>query len=1052
MTRAGARFRPRAKADMRPTLRILRTGLVALFVGALTWTLVGTAFGAMSLGDGSFDVDQSAGTPTNLTPVTGTELQYPTSPVHLAWRVVPGVTGYNVQVSRQSSASANCSAAAAFQTSTLVADVAVTSSQWVPTMSSATDGESIWTGTYCWRVRSAKGTKRGLWSSPLRFTVTWPSVPSELRFYNDEDGSFPRLPTDGDYATGSAAGRDSGYLQWTAAAGAKGYDVQISTAPNFSPGNILLSTEGRTGTRLVLPQMPDEDGYYWRVRAIAPNGSVGSWVTASASFAINRFTNTWIDPSAVYPADAAPISDVRVGWTPVDGASYYEYQMVSSPGCFWDWSAGQPAPVAWGTGGEGGTSNPNKCRLSSSSADTASTLNNWVTLQGMLGADVVDNQIASCAAPTAFDICTDDDLPLGVPTYWRVRPVWQISQSTESSFTIGSSFKIYGAWLEKDTGIGQPYYSFEMERPDAGDLDVIDTTDDRCEDAAHNPTGVAHACAHLVDGSMSISDASFSSTSMQLPLLRWGAFPGRAGAPNFTANEPGGYLIQIAQDPQFNRMVVEDYQPGGTAGVLGDGDGTGLMSFGMQQSYSPPNGLPDDDDGNGYWWRVIPCQASDISNECFLSYGEGAPRHPFSPWFLNDGAQARMFGKQVEVDTAVVPNFAGSTPLLMVGANGSATAQQWAAGVAGADHYKFEISTEPTFTDSSKLQTIKTTVPRITPATIETPGESTELAAGTWYWRVAPIDRNGIQGSWSDTDAFDKAAPAPNPAVSGGGGSVGGAVVSWESVDGATSYDVQWSLDSNYSSGVSEGTTKQTAYRIPDTVAGTFYWRVRATPGGVWSASSTVTIAASTKIKAGVSRASVIAKETTALAAQLIVAGTAVNGRTVLLQRKTTGCDGTGAYTMIGSGKTGRGVDDGVVSFKQIVRQNSCYRFAYVGQDVVHYSAPISVKARPNLSFQVNKTRIKRGQAICSKIATNTPVTGRLSIQYKVGAVWYTARAVQVRGMRKRTQCASFLRAGTFQLRAVLDNMNAAAGWKQFEATTRNGSTLRVNDQFQIIR
>jgi hypothetical protein len=1027
---------------MRASLQHTITGLLALLTGALVFAFASGA-SATELRDGSYMGELASSVPTNLSPLGGGTVEYPVQPIALTWDAVPGANNYEVEIA--SDANGICDTQSAF--SKTVAATKTHDTGYVPDMVSEKSGKDIVTGDYCWHVRAVADTPAdgsaaadstdspGEWSTAARFSVVRTIVPTNLRFYNDTDGQVPRTPADSDYATGSSSSRNSGYLHWDAVPGATGYDVQVSHSASFNVS--VISTDGNTSTDIVLPWLADEDSYYWHVRAAG-----GPW-SATSSFKIQRFSSTWLNNTSKYPAYNAATNDYLVGWNPVPGASYYEVQATTSANCFWERDQAIVS-VAY-------ADQANGCRISSTDVEHNTTVNNWASARTLIDDVTRVNVANTCVVPASSPAVDDEslctkDYPSTV--FWRVRPIWQTLGAHESLWGTVADQTMYGAWLQDDT-LPRPNM-FHPTRAVA--YDSVAATDNRCSETPDNNPIAGNNCLHLIPGTVSPSDASTSSTTLQLPLLKWGAVDGSG-----SNTGPGGYRIQIAHDPFFNDVVVNEPLP------------TRTSISTPELSFSPRTSLPDDEDG--YWWRVIPCESAGADMLCNDYYYSGAPglssaANVFGANAYSDGAEPQVFTKHV-VSTTKVSDMGDTAPLLSIASAGASTAADWSRGIQGSEYYQFQISRTPTFATVGQStpgpDTIDTSQPRIQPYFKGSTAARERLAGGRWYWRARGVDHNGIPGGWSDTSQFNVTLEAP--VVTGGNGAMGAGVVgTWDPVRGATSYRVEYSTSANFSGTVTTVNTSQLGFRVPSDQLGVVYWRVRGegsasdlvnaavTPTkliGAWSSVASANIVPQTRLRYGTSVTTAKAGAKVTFEGQLSVNGGNVNGQIVQLQRKTTSCDASGSYVTIAKGKT---VGDGRASIPAKVLQNACYRLTYAGASAL-YSAPFAVNVKPVIKAKIakKKRKLSRGTKSCVKFGSNRVLNGTVTFEFKrkvKGASWTKISSGRIYKFKKaKYLCFRINGSGSMTLRATFSNMAHPTGhWSQYADTTISLGSFKVNN------
>jgi formylglycine-generating enzyme required for sulfatase activity len=158
--------------------------------------------------------------------------------------------------------------------------------------------------------------------------------------------------------------------------------------------------------------------------------------------------------------------------------------------------------------------------------------------------------------------------------------------------------------------------------------------------------------------------------------------------------------------------------------------------------------------------------------------------------------------------------------------------------VAGADSYHFQIASSSTFAASVLVHEDDTVASNeYVPI-----GWSNLDLLTTYYWR-GRAHKGGAWGSWStELATFSLAAPNAGTTVPASGATVSTAMPSldWGDIAGASSYRIQISTSSAFSTTVTDDSTLSTSAYAQSTILAdstTYYWRVAArSADGVWSA------------------------------------------------------------------------------------------------------------------------------------------------------------------------------------------------------------------------
>ncbi len=253
---------------------------------------------------------EAPGGPTLTSPADGASIVFPTAPPVFTWQPFVGAKRYTIEIDSEPDFIPPLTLA---PTSTNNTSFALTTP---PTIGQ----------TFYWRVRAYSVAELpSQYSLPRSYSFTWPSVPvlQQPPNANDPESAIEQLA-----------------FQWTPAAGAHSYDIQVSANDQFT-GTLPVNASGLRSTRYSPPTNLPAGPYYWRVRAKNTASAVGAW---STSF---TFYRAWPAPDAppfhrvslLSPSDGNLAVNVPTfSWSPVRLASKYQLDMGTdsafSPGTF----------------------------------------------------------------------------------------------------------------------------------------------------------------------------------------------------------------------------------------------------------------------------------------------------------------------------------------------------------------------------------------------------------------------------------------------------------------------------------------------------------------------------------------------------------------------------------------------------------------------------------------------------------------------------------------------------------------------------------------------
>jgi hypothetical protein len=243
--------------------------------------------------------------PTLTSPIDGTTVTWPTSPLVLHWNPIRYATQYDVWIATDPALS-NLVLGSVNQPVTTQGTVLAFPTTLAP-------------GRYYWAITPVDAENfTGPRSVVSSFTWTWPSAttPVETNVATDPAVVDPQFT-------------------WSPVAGAASYQVQVNTSSDFPAGSQFCCTTAPTGTTLNPTQLlPNAKTLYWRMRAIDVRGDAGQWnVGQPFEEAFDQLNPTvpnltLRDINGNPLAPGSPTQTPIVTWSPVPGASSYELQLT----------------------------------------------------------------------------------------------------------------------------------------------------------------------------------------------------------------------------------------------------------------------------------------------------------------------------------------------------------------------------------------------------------------------------------------------------------------------------------------------------------------------------------------------------------------------------------------------------------------------------------------------------------------------------------------------------------------------------------------------------
>jgi hypothetical protein len=594
-------------------------------------------------------------------------------------------------------------------------------------------------------------------------------------------------------------------FKWAAVSGATKYRLQVSN--NIAFTNLILNITTPSVTYTPSSANVFSDGiWYWRVRVETPT-------PVSAYSSIRSFTKQWAapanSPTLSSPAVSATLDfyDQPVfSWGAVTGAAKYKLQIYSSPG---GWS-----------------------NLVYSATTLATTHQPSTKLtNGMY--------------------------------YWRVVPVDTTNRegtpSAERSFT--AAYNFVPTLLEPADGAnptftptfrwtavrGAQFYrlQYTTDPSFSSGVTTVDTRNTAHTPISTLPNDVNYYWRVRAHSGNSISDWTPSRSFLKkwyikpvlltpvnvyqhvrFPVFSWTPVPGASY-----------YKVEISLSSGFSPV----YDSGTTADT-----------FFTPTKY---NGSP-----STYYWRVTPYDGNGkagltSTSSSYFSYSASVAPQQIYPLFYYLPDNYPGFP-----GVATNPHEDRSVPFpIFIWHRVYVPASDANQGQVYAEAYRLQVSTDPTF------GIVDWTVD--TENTVATPNASNPFAPSLstdYYWRVRPLIGGNESGQWSQIwrTRFDPSLALPSITDSapllirpttGFEFAETTPLLEWFPLNGASSYDVEVSLDEGFSQIIDSTTVSDPAYaptqglaqrKLGDVDFGVYYWRVRKSSNGAWSETRRFQIAA----------------------------------------------------------------------------------------------------------------------------------------------------------------------------------------------------------------
>ncbi|WP_340538613.1 Ig-like domain repeat protein [Nocardioides sp. GXZ039] len=650
----------------------------------------------------------------------------------LAWDVVSGATGYDVEVSTTSTFATKLVSASTVNRQYVPVGQMPTGEVWWRVRAKDTSGAGEWTTASFSRSAAAAPTlvapAPGVsFQAPQTPRFTWDPVPGATSYTvetsRDPDFTDPAgtsaltqkttaaylkgYPTVGDYYWHVRAELSGGHwtrwseprlysirgldpaqltapaddfsgitdvvLDWEPVPGAATYEVQVSPDDGFLAAT-TSTTKDIAGTRFTPPSALNHDEYYWRVRPVDASGNAAPWPATPW-----KFRRAWPDqPTLVHPLGQVS-SDVPFfyQWDAIDRASSYVVYLFNDAGEEICNSINRPTIH---------TTLANTC-VPSKTGDYS-----WKVL--------ARNDVAS-GSQTLTTLLAQT---AGTFHYTAPGPITPASPGSLSTDQVTGQ----AASLRGTTSYG------------------LGTAQDACS------TRLPGTCIDL----------------RNTPVLTWDPVPGALS-----------YKVTISRDKELtNKLTTYD-------GVVVN---SSMFTF--------VSSLPDSQAGSAYFWVIQPCYDLNGAQCAPIQY----PANSFAKKSIAPTLLGPADGATVSDDVTL----SWTTALAAQRAPGASTGSTLTTdGSVEAKSYVVETSVDPTFASTIETATVDQT---------SYTSPSATYPEGIVYWRVRGIDSSNNQTVYSEVRSFVKRSPVPVQLTPADDAEIGtDFAVSWQPLPFAKSYKIE---------------------------------------------------------------------------------------------------------------------------------------------------------------------------------------------------------------------------------------------------------------------